>query len=80
MPGYIEGALAKYHTRITTKQQQQHAPHIYIYPNYGAQTQLSSLLEKYEPLSPAEKTKVQETIGTLLYYSRAVDSIILVTL
>jgi hypothetical protein len=58
----------------------QHAPHSYAAPTYGARAQLTSPADDSASLPPAGLTRLQEIIGKLLYYDRAVDSTILVAL
>jgi hypothetical protein len=78
MPGYIEAALHKY--QHLKPQRKQHAPHRWERPIYGAKQQMAKP-EDDSPLLPPEKiTLIQQIVGTLLYYARAVDSNLLVAL
>jgi hypothetical protein len=78
MPGYIEKALQRFqHTEPTRPQ---HSPHAWEPPSYGAKIQLTSETVVSPPLDKAGITRLQEVIGTLLYYARAVDSTMLVAL
>ena len=78
MPGYIAKALQRFqHNKPHTPQ---HSPHKWNQPNYGAKQQLTNPSDRSEPLSPSATKKLQEIIGTLLYYARAVDSSMLVAL
>ena len=75
MPGYIEKALLRFAVDPPTRPQ--HSPHPWTKPIYGAKTQLTAPIDDSELLPPAELTRLQEIIGTLLYYARAVDSSLL---
>jgi hypothetical protein len=78
MPGYIARALARFEHIPATRAQ--HAPHAWIPPTYGAPVQFAAPADTSTPLLPAARTRLQEVIGTLLYYARAVDSTMLVAL
>jgi hypothetical protein len=72
MPGYIKAALHKYQYAALTRPE--HAPHTWNPPIYGAKTQYV----ENETTSPALSDKdvntfLQQLMGTLLYYDRAVD-------
>ena len=78
MPGYISHALQRFAIPAPTKAQ--HSPHAWKKPNYGTKTQLTEPADLSAPLPPKDRKHLQEVIGVLLYYGRAVDSTILVTL
>ena len=78
MPGYIEKALQRFQHENPTKPE--HSPHRYIEPQYGAPVQYTEPTDESEPLNKAETKLLQEIIGTLLYYARAIDSTMLVAL
>jgi hypothetical protein len=78
MPDYIPKALTRF--CVNTPTRPQHSPHAWTAPSYGAKVQLTAPPDTTEPLSPAAKTRLQEVIGTLLYYARAIDSTMLVAL
>jgi hypothetical protein len=78
MPGYISCALQRF--TIPTPTKVQHSPHAWKKPNYGAKTQLTEPADVSTPLPPKDRKHLQEVIGVLLYYGRAVDSTILVAL
>jgi hypothetical protein len=78
MPGYIEKALQRF-THPQPKQPQ-HAPHMWIAPNYGAKVQYTSPEDKSLPLDKHGIKRLQEVIGTLLFTGRAVDNTLLVAL
>jgi hypothetical protein len=78
MPDYIDQALTRF--QQSPPLTPQHAPHPWTPPTYGVATQLTPVPDTTEPLDASNKTHLQEIIGTLLYYARAVDSTILVAL
>jgi hypothetical protein len=78
MPGYIARALARFEHIPATRAQ--HSPHAWTPPSYGTAVQLATPADTSAPLDAAARTRLQEVIGTLLYYARAVDSTMLVAL
>jgi hypothetical protein len=78
MPGYIKKALLRFGHKPPDKPQ--HQPHEHTTPTYGATIQYAKAADTSTPLSKEEKKYIQQVIGTLLYYSRAVDATILVAL
>jgi hypothetical protein len=78
MPGYVAKALNKFRHGQPTRPQ--HAPHAWLKPNYGAPTQLTDPIDNSAPLDASGLTRLQEIIGTFLYYGRAIDSTMLVAL
>ena len=77
MPGYIQNLLHKYQY---TPKIPQHAPHPYRKPQYGKKIQEPTPDDGSQPVAPAIKTQIQQIVGSLLYYARAVDSTLLVAL
>ena len=78
MPGYIEDALTRFkHARPRTPQDQ---PHPQVPPNYSATRQYADQQDDPPLLEKAGKKVVQEVCGTLLYYARAVDCMMLAAL
>ena len=75
LPGYIERLLRQIqHPR---PRRPQHAPHAWQKPTYGAAQQFAPEPDD-SPLLDVEDTKlVQQVIGALLYYARAIDSTML---
>ena len=67
MPGYITRALSRFlhpapkHPEIS--------PHPWERPNYGSKTQLTPVLDTSPAISSADKLRLQEVLGTLLYYA-----------
>jgi len=77
MPGYVQRALQRFqHTSLVPT----HAPHSHSLPNYGAKVQLTNP-DHTPPLSdPKQQQHVREVVGVLLYYARAIDNTMLVSL
>ena len=46
-------------------------------PNYGAKTQYALLPDDTNSLNAADKTRILEVLGTLLFFARAIDSTLL---
>jgi hypothetical protein len=72
MPGYIKAALHKY--QHAAPAQPQHAPYTWKPPIYGAKTQYVEDKTTSPALSDKDVNKLQQLTGKLLYYSRAVDT------
>ncbi len=78
MPGYIENLLRKFKHPIPRKRRL--SPYKCLPIVYGATNQLTPLEDSSEPLSNERKLRIQEIVGSLLYYARAVDNKLLVAL
>jgi hypothetical protein len=78
MPGYIERALARF--EHPTPKKPQHNPFRFIQPEYGAKIQYEPDADTTPEVNAKERTRIQEILGTLLYYARAVDPTMLVTI
>ena len=78
MPGYIEKVLHKY--PLPSKKFPQYAPYKWTTPKFGAKRQFAKLRDTSPLLPPPLQRKVQQIVGSLLYYSRAVDPTMLVAL
>ncbi len=77
MPGYINKALTRYrHPKLVTPQ---HALYKAASIQHGTQVQRVEV-DTTQPLTPKEIKHVQDIVGTLLYYPRAVDPTILAKL
>ncbi len=77
MPGYINKALTKYqHPKPVSPQ---HAPYKVAPIQYGARVQRVEV-HTTRPLTPKEIKRVQDIVGILLYYARAVDQTLLAAL
>ena len=77
VPGYITQVLQNFTTPLLPSVQQSPT---YIRPNYGAPQQFSFTDDETPLLPPAGKTRIWQLAGTLLSYSRSVNSTILPTL
>ena len=78
MPGYIQAALHRFqHPKLAKPE---HSPHAWMQPVYGTTIQLAPLEDNSPRLNAEGVTRVQQIIGTLLHYARAVDSTMLVAL
>ena len=78
MPGFIERALLRFKHDMPHKPQ--HSPHRAAQPIYGKQQQLTPEPDRSPLLNAADTKTVQEIVGTLLYYARAVDPTLLTAL
>jgi hypothetical protein len=78
MPGYVQAALHKFQHPLPTKPED--SPHAWNPPNYGAKIQYAPDADTTKLLPPDRITRIQRIIGTLLYYSLAVDPTMLVAL
>ncbi len=78
MPGYIEKALQRFQHIAPTRPQ--HAPHHWIPPQYGAPVQLTAPPDTTQHIDKPQTKRLQQIIGVLLYYGRALDLTMLVTL
>jgi hypothetical protein len=70
MPGYIARALQRFDHSPPTRPQ--HAPHAWTAPQYGARQQFV-VPDVMPVLNLLYKKRVQEFLGTLLYYAHAID-------
>ena len=75
MPNYVTKALHKF--QHPTPKRAQYALHKWTRPNYGATKQLANPLDTSSQIPEEQKRRIQQIIGTLLYYVRAVDCTIL---
>jgi hypothetical protein len=69
MPEYVPKLIQRFCTGTTTRGAA--SPAIYTPPTYGAQPEPT--VDDTPPLSPAAILRLQEIVGSLLYYARAVD-------
>ncbi|KAL7425457.1 hypothetical protein ACHAXH_000023, partial [Discostella pseudostelligera] len=76
--GYIDKMLLKYNHPWPRKPQ--HSPHTHREIIYGAKEQLVPDADKSPPLDDVGIKCIQGIIGSLLYYTRAVDNKLLATL
>jgi hypothetical protein len=77
MPGYVSNVLSKF--QHDAPKHPQHTPSKYVTPVYGVKTQYAM---KYEtpPLTAKQCLTIQKITGSVLYYARAVDPIVLMPL
>ena len=78
MPGYIAKALIRFAHPPPSKPQ--HQPHPHTERIYGATIQYAKKTDDSPLLSTTDKTYIQQVLGVILYYGRAVDSTVLVAL
>eukprot|EP00957_Ditylum_brightwellii_P212330 15367189-Ditylum_brightwellii.AAC.1 len=78
MPGYIRAALHKFQHPKQAKPE--YAPYKWNKPLCGKHPQLTDSIDTSPPLSKLEIKRIQDMVGTLLYYARAVDSTPLMSL
>jgi hypothetical protein len=78
MPGYIETLLIKFKHPRPIKPQL--SPYKCLPISYGAKSQLTPEADASELLDEHRKRRIQEIVGSLLYYARAVDNKLLVAL
>jgi hypothetical protein len=75
MPNYVQMALNRFKANNIKVA---NSPAIYIPPIYGAKVQQKAVEDTTAPLlSKARKTRIQQIVGTFLYYARAVDPTLL---
>ena len=77
MPGYVQKALLRF--KHSKPHKPVHSPHPYTEIQYGAKTQYAEV-DDSTPLDQDEKLRLQQVIGTFLYYARAVDNTMLASL
>jgi hypothetical protein len=77
MPGYVSNVLRKF--QHDAPKHPQHTPSKYVTPVYGSRTQYAT---KYEtpPLTAKQCLTIKKDMGSVLYYARAVDPIVLMPL
>ena len=70
MPSYIPSLL---HQRCPQGIRKFKSPAVYIPPSYGSSKPQVTPVSDSPPATPAEKLDIQRTVGSLLYYARALD-------
>jgi hypothetical protein len=78
MPGYVERALQQFQHPPPSKLE--HSPHAWEKTNNGAKTQYATAPDTSPALDIADTKGIQEVLGTLLYYGRAVNSTMLTSI
>jgi hypothetical protein len=77
MPGYVSNILSKF--QHDAPKHPQHTPSWYVTPVYGANTQYATKDETPQ-LTAQQCLTIQKVTGSVLYYARAVDPTVLMTL
>jgi hypothetical protein len=77
MPGYVSNVLSKF--QHDAPKHPQHTPSRYVTPVYGAKTQYATKVET-PPLTAKQCLTIQKVTGSVLYYARAVDPTVLMSL
>jgi hypothetical protein len=77
MPGYVSNVLSKF--QHDAPKNPQHTPSWYVTPVYGAKTQYATK-DETPPLTARKCLTIQKVNGSILYYARAVDPTVLITL
>jgi hypothetical protein len=75
MPGYIANALHNFQHKQPDRPQ--HAPYPARTPQYGATVQLTPVALDSPTLAPWGRKRIQQVVGTLLYYGRTIDGTII---
>jgi hypothetical protein len=78
MPGYVAKALHRF--THPEPHRPQHAPHPWVAPNYGVSVQYAAPEDTSRPIDKHETKRLQEVLGTFLFYGRAVDNTMLTAL
>ena len=78
IPGYIKKLIQRFLHPITNKPE--HQPHCHFQPQYGTKVQLTEPGDETPFLQPDDITKLQQIIGAVLYYARAVYGTLMATL
>ena len=78
MPGYIKKLLQKYKHKMSTEPQ--HCPYTPAPKLYGTEAQAPLPVDISPRLSDEEIKEIQRIIGSVLYYARAVNIMVLMAL
>jgi hypothetical protein len=78
MPGYISTLLLKFKHPQPAKPR--HSPYKCLPITYGSKSHITPDQDTSELLNASRKRHVQEIVGSLLYYARAVDNKLLFAL
>jgi hypothetical protein len=71
MPGYVERAIQHFQHPMPTRPE--HSPHHWNAPKYGAKVQYAKPDDATPCLDSSSKQRVQEIIGTFLFYAWAIN-------
>jgi hypothetical protein len=74
MPSYVSNVLSKF--QHDAPKHPQHNPSQYVTPVYGAKNQYVTK-DETPPLTAQRCITIQKVTGSVLYYARAVDPIVL---
>jgi hypothetical protein len=77
MPGYVSNVLSKF--QHDAPNHPQHTPSQYVTPVYGDKTQYATK-DETPPLTAKQRLTIQKVTGSVLYYARAVDPSVLMSL
>jgi hypothetical protein len=77
MPGYVSNVLSKF--QHDSPSHPQHTPSRYVTPVHGAKTQYATR-DETPPLTAQQCITIQKFTGSALYYARAVDPTVLMSL
>ena len=77
MPGYVKRALLRF--QHPNPSRPEHAPHAWNKPDYSSQPPTVEI-DLSAPLDKAGIKRLQEIVGTFLFYARAIDNTMLVAL
>jgi hypothetical protein len=77
VPGNIKAALHNYHHPAPARSE--HEPRTWNPPIYGAKTQYIEEAEESPALKPKYVNRLQKLVGTLLYYKRAVEPTVIMS-
>jgi hypothetical protein len=77
MPGYVSNVLSKF--QHDAPKHPQHTPSRYGTPVFGAKTQYATT-DETPPLTAQQCLTIQKVTGYVLYYARAVDPTVLMTI
>jgi hypothetical protein len=78
MPGYIKKLLQKYNHKMPTKPQ--HCPYTPAPKQYRAEAQAPLPIDISPKISDGERKEIQRIEGSILYYARAVNIMVLMAL
>jgi hypothetical protein len=78
MPNYVSEALHKF--QHPAPYRPEHAPHDWTKPAYGQRQQFITPHDDSDPLDQEVINRVQQVVGTFLYYARAIDSTAMVAI
>jgi hypothetical protein len=76
MPGYMSKVLQRFQRLLSSGPSQAASPSIYVPPIYGQSTQHTHV-DLTTSLSAADTLEMQELVGCILFYARAIDSTML---